>query len=884
MYDAIVVGARVAGSSTARNLAKLGHRVLLLDRASVERDVLSTHFVWPRGASYLLRAGLLDRVLKDAATGETVKLAIDGIALEGRVRESALLSRMRAVHGTEGRVTTRYFSARRHRLDPMLRDAAVESGVEYREGVSIDGLLEENGRVVGVRGTTRALTPFEERAKVVVGADGRRSTIARLLRLGKSEVREGCTFAAYTYFSGVPENSVRIERRGRLGLGLSGTSGGLSMALVFGPRDWMPAFQKDQDRHFFEALELISPELRARVADGKREEPYYVTNDQAGFLRQSAGPGFVLVGDAACFKDQCTASGMTHALRDAELAAAAIDAAVREPEAFDARLAEYRERRFLDSWKYYEFVGAQAEMNPSRPEEKDLYQAIADLPEERDKLVGVFADTVPVKAFFGESNLRALRSRLNGHVPDHTRHESEVFFYYRCPFGGDSLTEDDAVALARTCMDYAQPVGPDLIGRIAGFAAWQRTRSRTETWQYSRTLDAFPGPRSRMRDEEGRAIAGLNFASQDYLALGSHPRVREAAREALSEFGPHSAGSPMIIGNTSISEALEDEIRALTGKAHVVLFPTGWAAGFGAINGLVRPEDHIVMDRLSHACLQQGARAATRRIHKHPHLDAQAARALLKEIRSRDRRNGILVLTEGIFSMDSDAPDLRALRDACGEFGATLFVDVAHDLGALGPAGTGMLGAQGLFGEVDLVMGSFSKTFASNGGFLATDDAGVKQYVKMYGNAHMFSNALSPVQAAVARETFRIVRSPEGERLRGRLVEAVEALRGELGRLGVPCLGQTSAIVPVVIGDERVARLAHREMQKRQIAAMILEYPVVAVGSSRFRLQVMASHSVEEAREAAGRIHEAILAATLAANGRGAEVGLPATAVAAPSP
>ncbi len=883
MYDAIVVGARVAGSSAARLLARKGHRVLLVDRTAITTDTLSTHFVWPRGASYLLRWGLLDRVLKTTPSGNRVFLGVEGISLEGQVTEQALKDRMAQAHGGDGPVTTSYFSARRRVIDRLLLEAAIEAGVEFRDGVEIEDVLSENGRVVGVRGRTRAGTPFQERARIVIAADGRKSRLADAVKAPKSEVREACTFAAFSYFSGFEVPGVTIERRGRLGLGLTATNDGLNMTLLFGPRDWMQSFQQDRDGNFLKGIRYINEELAEKIAGAKREEPFYITNDQTAFLRKSSGPGYALIGDAACFKDQCTASGMTHAFRDAELISACADRALRGEATMDAAVAEYSEKRFLDSWKYYEFVAAQAEMSPARPEELEIYRALQDLPEQRNKLVGVFGDTVTPKAFFSSRNLREIKNTRLGDRPDYRGYETAVFDHYRNPFSEAGPRGADFAALARTCVDYASPVGPNLLGRIEGYAKWQKNRSRTQTWQYSRTLEAFPGPLSKMKDDEGRRVDGINFASQDYLALGAHPRLKQAARDALEAMGPHSAGSAMVIGNTVISEALEEEIRALTGKKHVVLFPTGWAAGFGSIVGLVRGEDHIVMDRLAHACLQQGAKSATRHIHKHPHLDTDGARALLKKIRSRDKRNAILMISEGIFSMDSDAPDLAALKEACDEFEATLFVDVAHDLGALGPDGQGMLGAQGLFGKVDLVMGSFSKTFASNGGFLATDSEAAKQYVKMFGNSHMFSNALSPIQSAVALEAFRIVRSPEGEVLRGRLMDAVKAMRGTFAEHGVDCLGQPSAIVPVVIGDERVARVAHRLMQKRQIAAMILEYPVVASGSARFRLQVMASHTPEQATYAAMQIVEAIREARAQVLGTSGQGELSRVAVAAPA-
>ena len=174
-----------------------------------------------------------------------------------------------------------------------------------------------------------------------------------------------------------------------------------------------------------------------------------------------------------------------------------------------------------------------------------------------------------------------------------------------------------------------------------------------------------------------------------------------------------------------------------------VLFPTGWAAGYGVIRGLVRSADHIVIDALAHVCLQEGANAATRNIYTHRHLDLDHCRHWLQKIRAKDVENGIMVVTEGLFSMDSDTPDIAALQNLCHEYNATLLVDVAHDLGSLGEEGRGHIGIQKMLGKVDLVMGSFSKTFASNGGFIACRNRAVKEYLRFYSPPATFSNALS---------------------------------------------------------------------------------------------------------------------------------------------
>lgn len=331
-----------------------------------------------------------------------------------------------------------------------------------------------------------------------------------------------------------------------------------------------------------------------------------------------------------------------------------------------------------------------------------------------------------------------------------------------------------------------------------------------------------------------------------------------AAKDALDSFGPHSAGSAILQGNTVLSRKLEAELAEAIATEHVVLYPTGWGAGYGVVTGLVRPGDVVILDQLAHACLQAGVAAATPNILRHKHLQVHEVPALLKEVRGKGHEAGIMVITEGLFSMDADIPPICALQDACREYEAVLVVDVAHDFGALGPNGTGALGLQGLIGKVDLVMGSFSKTFASNGGFVATHSSAVRDYLRIYSSPHTFSNALSPVQAAIVRECLRIVRSPEGERRRQKMLSISRLLRDELVRHSVTCIGEPLPIVPAMVGREPLARLAARRLRSHSVFANLVEFPAVGVNRARFRLQVMADHEPEHAISAAQAVGTAI--------------------------
>ena len=401
-------------------------------------------------------------------------------------------------------------------------------------------------------------------------------------------------------------------------------------------------------------------------------------------------------------------------------------------------------------------------------------------------------------------------------------------------------------ALTGSLRDYRAPEGPDLIGRVAEFYTWQSLRREHQLWPYARSTASAPQARCEAMSDTGAPFSGINFASQDYLSLSSHPAIKQAAIEAIGRYGVHSAGSAALLGNTANSLLLEKALSDFIGGREIVLYPTGWAAGYGSVQGFVRANDHVVMDILAHSCLQEGAKAATQNIHYHGHLNLDALERKLQRIRASDQENGILVVTESLFSMHSDTPDLGAMRALCDEFGATLLVDCAHDLGSIGDDGLGHLGLQNMLGAADIIIGSFSKTFASNGGFIAVRDKATAEYLKYYSATHTFSNALSPVQAATVLTALEIVRSEEGRMLRRKLMDNILYLRAEMTRAGLETLGDPSPIVPVRLGLESVGRFASRHLMALGGIANLVEYPAVPQGGARFRFQVMASHTKED--------------------------------------
>lgn len=411
--------------------------------------------------------------------------------------------------------------------------------------------------------------------------------------------------------------------------------------------------------------------------------------------------------------------------------------------------------------------------------------------------------------------------------------------------------------LSGTTGDYRREMGCDLLNRWQDHFEWSNSRCDEECEAYCKSTDTEILPTLTAFDRTGRAYQGINLASQDYLNLASSPQVKGAAIDAVTKLGVHSAGSAALMGNTFVANQLEKELATFLQVHDCTLFSTGWAAGYGIIKTLVRPHDHVVIDLLAHACLQEGARDATDNVHHFRHCSAQALEAKLKRIRSAEPEAGILVVTETLFSMDSDTPDIAAAQALTTQYGATLVVDIAHDLGAIGPDGTGHLGLQGMLGKVDVVMGSFSKTYASNGGFVATNHPAIKLALRYNCGPLTFTNAIMPVAASIVRECLAIVQNSEGAARREQLLRNSVHLRRGLANAGFEILGQPSAIVPVILGNGTLSRLMTKHVLRLGGIVNLVEYPAVSKNTCRWRLQVMAQHTSAQMDEFVGIAIEA---------------------------
>jgi flavin-dependent dehydrogenase len=349
VYDAIVIGARCAGASTAMLLARAGHDVLLVDRARFPSEIPHGHFIHRHGPARLSRWGLLDRVL---ATGCQ---AITSFVVD--VGDFPLVGRDMVVDGVPAGL-----APRRAPLDSVLVDAAVESGAELMEGFVVDDLVFDDGRVVGIDGR-RDGTPVRELARFVVGADGRNSRVAKKVDAPAYDAAPTLTIWYFSYWSGVPGDALELHQRERRIIFAFPTSEAQYAIFVGWPTPELDTIRRDPERALLAAVDRV-PELSERVRGGRREERLLGATQLPNFLRRPGGPGWALVGDAGCHKDPFLALGVCDAFRDAELLAEALGSALSGSQPEAAALAEYERRRNEATMPDYRRNLVQAELGP----------------------------------------------------------------------------------------------------------------------------------------------------------------------------------------------------------------------------------------------------------------------------------------------------------------------------------------------------------------------------------------------------------------------------------------------------------------------------------------------------------------------------------------
>ncbi|HKQ52493.1 MAG TPA: NAD(P)/FAD-dependent oxidoreductase [Pyrinomonadaceae bacterium] len=392
MYDAIIVGARVAGSPLAMLLARKGYWVLLVDRATFPSDTISTHHIHQPGVARLSRWGLLEKVRASNVPPTTeISFDVGPFALQGTPPPAEGIAEA--------------YAPRRKVLDKILVDAAVEAGAELRESFSVEELTTNGGLVTGIRGRDKKGSAVTERARIVVGADGARSFVAQSVQAPVYFDRGMLTCNYYSYWSGVPLAGVELYARpGRL-IVADKTNDGLVMVTSVWPKEEFNRVRSDIETEFMRSLDEHAPSLAERLRAGRREERFAGSGFLPNHFRKPYGEGWALVGDAGYVKDPATAQGITNSFSHAELLAEALDESFSGRRQLADALADYERRRNAEVMAMFEHTTQLASLAAPPPEMGQLFEALRGNPRETGRFLGTVTGTVPVPEFFSPENV-----------------------------------------------------------------------------------------------------------------------------------------------------------------------------------------------------------------------------------------------------------------------------------------------------------------------------------------------------------------------------------------------------------------------------------------------------------------------------------------------
>ena len=364
-------------------------------------------------------------------------------------------------------------------------------------------------------------------------------------------------------------------------------------------------------------------------------------------------------------------------------------------------------------------------------------------------------------------------------------------------------------------------------------------------YRSTRMISGMQGPHVEM---DGRDM--LMLCSNNYLGLADSPALIQASVEATEQYGTSSAASRLVSGTMALHELLEREVAVFKQCQAALVFNSGYAANTGVIAALVGRGDVIFSDRLNHASIIDGALLSSARLIRYPHNDIRALEALITKHRGTGRA---LIVTDAVFSMDGDMALLRELVELKKEHKALLLVDDAHGSGVLGEDGSGTAEFLGVSGEVDILMGTFGKALGSFGAYVALS-AELRDLLVNRARSFIFSTSLPPAVLGASLAALKIVRSPDGKRLRRQLRANAELFRSLLVASGFRLPEGTTQIIPVLVGDAQTTMLFSELLLEEGLFVQGIRPPTVPAGACRLRCTVMASHTHQDLEWAAGRI------------------------------
>jgi 8-amino-7-oxononanoate synthase len=377
---------------------------------------------------------------------------------------------------------------------------------------------------------------------------------------------------------------------------------------------------------------------------------------------------------------------------------------------------------------------------------------------------------------------------------------------------------------------------------------------------YFRQVESESGPMVTLEGRE-RVMLGSN----NYLGLTGDPRVKAAARDALERYGTALTGSRLMNGTLPLHRDLEQEIADWMGTEQALVFTTGYQANLGALSGVLGPSDTVIADSSDHASILDGCKLSGARLRPFRHGRTERLEQMLE--RAAGDGGGVLVVVDGVYSMEGDICDLTSVAQRCRAHGARLMVDEAHAVGVLGARGAGTCELYDVEESVDLRMGTFSKSLASCGGFIA-GSAEVIDYLRISSRPFLFTAAAVPAAIAAALEAVRICRSPDGPELFARVLANAAYLHRGLRELGYRVVEPTvmpdgsqvlTPIVPVIVGEDFETAVLWKALWDEGVYTNVALHPAVPRGHSLIRTSVMATHEhdhLDRALEAFARVRD----------------------------
>ena len=383
--------------------------------------------------------------------------------------------------------------------------------------------------------------------------------------------------------------------------------------------------------------------------------------------------------------------------------------------------------------------------------------------------------------------------------------------------------------------------------RIKAFTDRVSYVKENDLYFYNQPIEELlPGMRVRVHGRE----MGM-YASYSYLGLINHPRINEAAKKAVDQFGTGTNGVRSLAGTLTLHTELEETISNFKHTEAAITYSSGYATNLTVVSTLMGRGDYVFSDKLNHASIVDGCLMSGAEFRRFRHNDMEHLEGLLKNAPADVAK---LVIADSVFSMDGDIIDLPRVVELCKQYNAWLMIDEAHSVGVLGAKGTGIEEYFNMYGSIDIKMGTLSKTIPSVGGYVAANKD-IVTYLRHASRAYIFSAALPPAQAAAANEAFKVILD-EPWRIE-RLNENTKQFINGLKSMGFDTMLTETAIVPVLCGDDNTAFAMTREAQHNDVFVLPVVSPAVPEGLARLRATVTAAHEPSEIERAMDVIGEA---------------------------